>query len=69
MKAGQTIVWQVDHQSYVAKPGAKAVVKKDLLITDDYVEVEWIRDELSKDQIDGKYFPSNFKLLEDDNKR
>jgi hypothetical protein len=66
MKAGQTIVWQVDHKSYTAKPGAKAIVKKDLLVTDDYVEVVWIRDELSKGQIDGKYFPNNFKIEENE---
>ena len=66
MKAGQIIVWQVDYRGYTAKPGARAIVKKDLLYEDDYVIVEWIRDELSKDQEDGEYFPSHFKIQENE---
>ena len=64
MKKGDIIVWQVDHKSYVAKPGARAIVQKDLLVEDEYVEVIWIRDKLSHEQMDGRYYSSYFKIEE-----
>lgn len=64
MKKGDIVVWQVDHEYYAAKPGARAKVQKDLLPTDEWVEVKWIRDDLSKGQLNGGYSPSNFKKEE-----
>ena len=60
MKKGDVLIWQVTDQSYTAKKGAKAIVQKDLLYEDDFVSVEWIRDELSGMQMDGNYFPNYF---------
>ena len=48
--------------SYAAKFGARAIFKGDF---EDYIEVEWIRDELSGEQINGLYSCSYFAKLEE----
>jgi hypothetical protein len=65
MKKGDIIIWQVDHVSYTAKPGAKAIVQKDLLPTDEWVSVKWVG-YLSNGQLDGGYSPSMFKKEENE---
>ena len=48
--------------SYAAKFGARAIFKGDF---EDYIEVEWIRDKLSGEQINGLYSCSYFAKLEE----
>jgi len=56
MEKGDTLIFK-GGKDFAAKFGAKAIF---IGHTDDYIEVEWIRDELSGDQMDGLYTSSHF---------
>lgn len=61
-KIGDRLVYTGEEQ-LAAKKGAEAIVIQTCLITDEYVEVEWIESSLASIQRNGGYFPSYFKLV------
>ena len=58
---GNTLIFE-GGKDYAAKLGAKAIFIKSI---GDFIEVEWIRDELSGKQMDGCYSSSMFKKVEE----
>ena len=61
MQVGDTLMFS-GGSNYAAKLGAKAIFIKSI---GDFIEVEWIRDELSGKQMDGCYSSSMFKKVEE----
>jgi hypothetical protein len=61
MQVGDTLMFS-GGSNYTAKLGAKAIFIKSI---GDFIEVEWIRDELSGKQMDGCYSSSMFKKVEE----
>ena len=57
-KIGDQVIL-VDGFNMKAKPGARATV---VGFSPPYITIEWIRDGLSSIQMDGRYYPSSFKL-------
>jgi hypothetical protein len=58
---GNTLIFE-GGKDYAAKLGAKAIFIKSI---GDFIEVEWIRDELSGKQMDGCYSSSMFAKVEE----
>jgi hypothetical protein len=58
---GNTLIFE-GGKDYAAKKGARAIFTGH---DDDYIFVKWVRDELSGEQMDGKYDPSMFKKVEE----
>jgi hypothetical protein len=61
MEKGDTLIFK-GGKDFAAKFGAKAIF---IGHTDDYIEVEWVRDELSGEQMDGLYTSSHFTKVEE----
>ena len=62
IKAGTLVTWISDSKIYTAKPGAQAVVTKDFIPEDEYIDVEWIRNDLSGRQNNGGYHITRFEV-------
>ena len=58
---GDTLIFS-GGKNYTAKLGARAIFKEN---EGDWVNVEWIRDELSGDQMNGLYYHGMFAKLEE----
>ena len=54
-------------KTYEAQKGAKAIYKEHFKghSGEEYIRIEWIRDELSGEQQDGGYYESQFKKVKD----
>jgi hypothetical protein len=61
LKEGDTLIFS-GADSYAAKLGARAIFKGN---EGDWIKVEWVRDELSGDQMDGLYCGSYFAKVEE----
>jgi hypothetical protein len=67
LKVGDILEFNGDLNAYLAKKGAKAIYKGHYTghNYEEYIKVEWIRDELSGNQQDGGYFESQFTKVEE----
>ena len=58
-KPGDRVVLMND-SNLTARKGARATV---VGVYDSYLDIIWVRDQLSSTQMDGKYYLNGFKLL------
>jgi hypothetical protein len=67
LKVGDILEFNDGGNAYKAKKGAKAIYKGRYIGHGDeeYIKVEWIRDELSDSQSDGGYYESQFTKVEE----
>lgn len=67
LKVGDILEFNGDTNAHQAKKGAKAIYKGHYIgyNYEEYIKVEWIRDELSGNQSDGGYYESQFIKVEE----
>ncbi len=65
IEKGTLITWTLNSVMYTAKAGATAILAKDFdTANDEFVIVEWVRNELAGDQEDGGFYQHHFTGLQ-----